>query len=80
MKNKLIAEFFISPANALDETVGGLLSSNLSLIFDSIHNLTNSPPALIGYIAVYIGEKENTLKYTFGLKRFDFFDYSCFNN
>ena len=69
MKNKLITTFFINLVITLAEIVGGLLSSSLSLISDSIHNLTDALSALIGYIAVYLGEKENTLKYTFGLKR-----------
>lgn len=69
MKNKFIITFIINLIITLSEIVGGLLSFSLSLISDSIHNLTDALSALVGYIAVKLSEKENSIKYTFGLKR-----------
>ena len=69
MKNKFMITFVINLVITLTEVIGGLLSFSLSLISDSIHNLTDALSALIGYIAVHLSEKENTTKYTFGLKR-----------
>ena len=69
MKSKFIITFVINLIITLSELVGGLLSFSLSLISDSIHNLTDALSALIGYIAVQLSEKENTSRYTFGLKR-----------
>ncbi len=69
MKNKFMITFVINLVITLTEVIGGLLSFSLSLISDSIHNLTDALSALIGYIAVHLSEKENTAKYTFGLKR-----------
>ncbi len=69
MKNKFVITFLINLVITLAEIVGGLLSFSLSLISDSIHNLTDALSALVGYIAIQLSEKENSIKYTFGLKR-----------
>jgi len=69
LKNKFVITFAINLVITLTEIVGGLLSLSLSLISDSIHNLTDALSALIGYIAVQLSEKRNTPRYTFGLKR-----------
>ena len=69
MKNKFIITFVINLIITLSEAIGGLLSFSLSLVSDSIHNLTDALSALNGYIAVKLSEKENTSSYTFGLKR-----------
>jgi len=69
LKSKFIITFVINLIITLSEVIGGLLSFSLSLISDSIHNLTDALSALIGYIAVQLSEKENTSRYTFGLKR-----------
>ncbi len=69
MKSKFMATFTINLIITLAEVIGGLLSLSLSLISDSIHNLTDALSALIAYLAVQLSEKDNTPRYTFGLKR-----------
>ena len=69
MKSKFMATFAINLVITLAEVIGGLLSLSLSLISDSIHNLTDALSALIAYLAVQLSEKDNTPRYTFGLKR-----------
>ncbi|MEF3254963.1 MAG: cation diffusion facilitator family transporter, partial [Deferribacterales bacterium] len=49
--------------------IGGIFSGSLSLISDAFHNFSDSMAIIISYIAIKLGEKDNSLKHTFGLKR-----------
>lgn len=51
------------------EVIGGFISGSLSLISDSLHNLSDGIAIIITYIAMHLSKKPKTLKYTFGLKR-----------
>ncbi len=69
MRKRLLITFLINIIITGGEIVGGLFSGSLSLLSDAVHNLTDAASALIGYIAVILGDKENSKNYTFGLKR-----------
>jgi cobalt-zinc-cadmium efflux system protein len=51
------------------EVVGGLVSGSLSLISDALHNFSDGIAIILSYIALQLGRKPRTLKYTFGRKR-----------
>jgi cobalt-zinc-cadmium efflux system protein len=51
------------------EIIGGIISGSLSLISDALHNFSDAIAVIISYIALKLGQKENSLKHTFGLKR-----------
>jgi len=51
------------------EIIGGLVSGNLSLISDALHNFSDGIAIIISYIAIRFGKRPNTARYTFGLKR-----------
>jgi cobalt-zinc-cadmium efflux system protein len=51
------------------EIIGGIFSGSLSLISDALHNFSDGIAIIITYIAMKLGKKPKTLKYTFGLKR-----------
>ena len=51
------------------EVVGGVLSGSLSLISDALHNFSDGIALILSYIALHLGRKPQTLKYTFGRKR-----------
>ena len=51
------------------EVVGGLISGSLSLISDALHNFSDGIAIILSYIALRLGKKPQTLKYTFGRKR-----------
>ena len=51
------------------EVIGGLLSGSLSLLSDALHNFSDGISIIISYIAIQLGKKPKSPKYTFGLKR-----------
>jgi cobalt-zinc-cadmium efflux system protein len=51
------------------EVIGGIYSGSLSLISDALHNFSDGIAIIITYIAMRLGKKPRSLKYTFGLKR-----------
>lgn len=51
------------------EVIGGLLSGSLSLLSDALHNFSDGISIIISYIAIQLGKKPKSAKYTFGLKR-----------
>jgi cobalt-zinc-cadmium efflux system protein len=51
------------------EIVAGIISGSLSLISDSLHNLSDCISLVISYFAIKISKKENDYKRTFGYKR-----------
>ncbi|MEF3254101.1 MAG: cation diffusion facilitator family transporter, partial [Deferribacterales bacterium] len=58
----------------LTEIIGGIFSGSLSLISDAFHNFSDAMAIIISYIAIKLGEKDNSLKHTFGLKRAEILD------
>ncbi len=53
----------------LAEMVGGILSNSLSLLSDSLHNLSDTASSFIAYMAIRIGKKESNTRKTYGYKR-----------
>ena len=51
------------------QIVGGIISGSLSLISDAMHNFSDAIAIIITLIALRLGKKPKTTKYTFGLKR-----------
>jgi cobalt-zinc-cadmium efflux system protein len=51
------------------EVIGGLISGSLSLLSDALHNFSDGISIIISYIAIQLGKKPKSPKYTFGLKR-----------
>jgi cobalt-zinc-cadmium efflux system protein len=51
------------------EVIGGIYSGSLSLLSDAMHNFSDGIAIIVSYIAIRLGKKPRTLKYTFGLKR-----------
>lgn len=52
---------------------GGIISGSMALISDALHNLSDFTSVLISYSALRIGQREPTLKHTFGYKRLEVF-------
>ena len=51
------------------EVIGGLVSGSLSLISDALHNFSDGLAIIISYIAIRLGKRPQSTKYTFGMKR-----------
>jgi cobalt-zinc-cadmium efflux system protein len=51
------------------EVIGGIYSGSLSLLSDAMHNFSDGIAIIVSYIAIRLGKKPRTLKYTCGLKR-----------
>ncbi|MFN3691584.1 MAG: cation diffusion facilitator family transporter [Fervidobacterium sp.] len=60
---------FLNLAITAAEFIGGLISGSLSLLSDSLHNLTDATSLILSYIAHLFSKKEPNLKNTFGYKR-----------
>ena len=69
LKSKMLASIVLNFAITIAEVIGGLLSGSLSLLSDSLHNLSDAMSLLASYIAIRISEREANEKYTFGYKR-----------
>ena len=69
LKSKMLASIVLNFAITIAEVIGGILSSSLSLLSDSFHNLSDAMSLLASYIAIRISEREANEKYTFGYKR-----------
>ncbi len=61
----ILLNFLITAA----EFIGGIFSGSLSLISDSLHNLTDGLSVVISYYAVRLSDKKSDYKKTFGYKR-----------
>jgi len=51
------------------EVLGGIFSGSLALLSDALHNFNDITSALVSYIALRLGEKDNTISRTYGYKR-----------
>ncbi len=69
MKKRLFAVFFINIGITVVELFGGILSNSNALISDSLHNLQDSISQLLALLAIWISEKGQSKRYTFGFKR-----------
>lgn len=68
-EKKLFWVILLNFGITLVEIVGGVVSGSLSLISDALHNFSDAIAVIISYIAIKLGQRENSLKHTFGLKR-----------
>lgn len=51
------------------QVVGGLLAGSVALISDAMHNFSDFSALIIAYIALRLGQKPPSVKYTFGYRR-----------
>jgi len=51
------------------EVVGGMVSGSLALVSDALHNFSDSVSLIISYIALKLGQREKSLRLTYGHKR-----------
>ncbi|MFA6431823.1 MAG: cation diffusion facilitator family transporter [Candidatus Margulisiibacteriota bacterium] len=68
-ENSLGISFALNFLTSLIQIAGGILSGSLSLISDSLHNLSDSIALIISLFALKLSIKENTETKTFGYKR-----------
>lgn len=68
-EKNLIFTMLLNFLITIAEIIGGIFSGSLSLISDALHNFSDGIAIIITYIAMKLGKKPKTLKYTFGLKR-----------
>ncbi len=57
----------------ISELLGGIFSKSLSLLSDSIHNLSDTLSIVISLIALKFSKRENSFEFTFGGKRAEIF-------
>ncbi len=69
VKTRMFLAVLLNIAIAVIQIVGGIISGSLSLISDSIHNLSDGVSLVISYFAIKLKYKDNSHKHTFGLKR-----------
>jgi len=72
-EKNLIITMFLNFIITIAEVIGGLLSGSLALISDALHNFSDGIAIIISYIAIRLGRRPKTEKYTFGLKRAEIF-------
>jgi cobalt-zinc-cadmium efflux system protein len=68
---RLIAATVLNFVIFFAEITGGLIANSLSLISDSLHNLSDGLAIFIAWIANRIGRKPSDIKRTFGYKRIE---------
>lgn len=67
--SRLIVTILLNLCISAVQIAGGILSNSLSLISDSLHNLSDGLAILISFLALRIGEKESDMRKTYGYKR-----------
>ncbi|MGQ9464650.1 MAG: cation diffusion facilitator family transporter [bacterium] len=60
---------FLNLFITIAEVIGGLLANSLALLSDALHNFSDSLALLTSYIALRLGQRQSTVKMTFGYKR-----------
>ncbi|MGQ9702158.1 MAG: cation diffusion facilitator family transporter [bacterium] len=60
---------FLNLFITIAEVMGGLLANSLALLSDALHNFSDSLALLTSYIALRLGQRQSTVKMTFGYKR-----------
>ncbi|MGQ9817319.1 MAG: cation diffusion facilitator family transporter [bacterium] len=60
---------FLNLLITIAEVIGGLLANSLALLSDALHNFSDSLALLTSYIALRLGQRQSTVKMTFGYKR-----------
>ncbi|MFA6357939.1 MAG: cation diffusion facilitator family transporter [Candidatus Omnitrophota bacterium] len=68
-EKRLIISAVLNFTTTVAQIIGGILSGSLSLISDSLHNLTDSVALVISFFAVRLAKRKNTEAQTFGFKR-----------
>lgn len=68
-KGKLLLVIFFNLAISIAEIVGGLISGSLSLLSDSIHNLSDTVSIIFSYVSIRISEKPKSKTKTYGYNR-----------
>ncbi|GAB6135842.1 cation diffusion facilitator family transporter [Thermococcus prieurii] len=69
LKRNLAISIVLNLTITIAEVIGGLISSSLALLSDSLHNFSDSMSLLASYFALKIAERRPNEKYTFGYKR-----------
>lgn len=69
MSARLLFSVVLNFLISLFQIVGGIISGSLSLISDSLHNLSDSISIFFSYLAIKIGGKKSDNKKTYGYKR-----------
>ena len=70
---RLIATMVMNLIIPAVQIYGGIVSGSMALISDALHNLSDFTSVLISYSALRIGQREPTLRHTFGYKRLEVF-------
>jgi cobalt-zinc-cadmium efflux system protein len=70
---RLIATMVMNLIIPAVQIYGGILSGSMALISDALHNLSDFTAVLISYSALRIGQREPSLRHTFGYKRLEVF-------
>lgn len=68
-ENKVLVSVALNLLITAAEIFGGLISGSLALISDALHNFSDSISLIISYLALKLGQRENTLRLTYGHKR-----------
>jgi cobalt-zinc-cadmium efflux system protein len=70
---RLIAAMVMNLIIPAVQIYGGIVSGSMALISDALHNLSDFTAVLISYSALRIGQREPSLRHTFGYKRLEVF-------
>jgi cobalt-zinc-cadmium efflux system protein len=70
---RLIATMVMNLIIPAVQIYGGIVSGSMALISDALHNLSDFTAVLISYSALRIGQREPSLRHTFGYKRLEVF-------
>lgn len=68
---RLFFVIILNLAITVTEYVGGIISGSLALMSDAVHNLSDVLSLILGYAGERISEKDPSLVYSFGMKRFE---------
>jgi cobalt-zinc-cadmium efflux system protein len=68
-EKNIVISIFLNLIITAVEIVGGLLAGSLALVSDAMHNFSDSVSLIISYIALKLGQRENSLRLTYGHKR-----------
>jgi len=68
-KRRMFIALLLNIIIAISQIIGGVFSGSLSLISDSLHNLSDAVSLFLSYIAIKLKSKNHSYKHTFGFKR-----------
>jgi len=58
---KLLLSIILNLTITIAEIIGGLVSNSLSLLSDSVHNLSDTASIILTYISMKIGQKKKRI-------------------